>query len=88
MDGKGRAIDNILTERFWRSVKYEEVYLKDYANPREAHYGLSMYHHFYNHERPHQSLDDATPAEIYFGRLLPITNNGGKRSLAPANILS
>lgn len=54
MDGKGRAIDNILTERFWRSVKYEEVYLKDYANPREAHYGLSTYHHFYNHERPHQ----------------------------------
>lgn len=88
MDGKGRAIDNILTERFWRSVKYEEVYLKDYANPREAHYGLSTYHHFYNHERPHQSLDDATPAEIYFGRLLPIINNGGKRSLTLANILS
>jgi putative transposase len=88
MDGKGRAIDNILTERFWRSVKYEEVYLKDYANPREAHYGLSAYHHFYNHERPHQSLDDATPAEIYFGRLLPIINNGGKRSLTSANILS
>lgn len=88
MDGKGRAIDNILTERFWRSVKYEEVYLKDYANPREAHYGFSTYHHFYNHERPHQSLDDATPAEIYFGRLLPIINNGGKRSLTAANILS
>ncbi len=88
MDGKGRAIDNILTERFWRSVKYEEVYLKDYANPREACCGLSTYHHFYNHERPHQSLDDAIPAEIYFGRLLPITNNGGKRSLTSANILS
>jgi putative transposase len=88
MDGKGRAIDNILTERFWRSVKYEEVYLKDYANPREAHYGLSTYHYFYNHERPHQSLDNATPAEIYFGRLLPIINIGGKRSLISANILS
>lgn len=88
MDGKGRAIDNILTERLWRSVKYEEVYLNDYANPREARYGLAAYHHFYNFERLHQSLDYATPAEIYFGRLLPITNNGGKRSLASANILS
>jgi len=88
MDGKGRAIDNILTERLWRSVKYEEVYLNDYANPREAHCGLSTYHHFYNYERPHQSLDDAIPAEIYFGRLLPIINNGGKRSLTSANILS
>lgn len=88
MDGKGRAIDNILTERLWRSVKYEEVYLNDYANPREARHGLSTYHHFYNYERPHQSLDYATPAEIYFGRLLPITNNGEKRSLASANILS
>lgn len=78
MDGKGRAIDNILTERLWRSVKYEEVYLNDYVNPREAYRGLSAYHHFYNHERPHQSLDYATPAEIYFGRLLPIINIGGK----------
>lgn len=78
MDGKGRAIDNILTERLWRSVKYEEVYLNDYANPREARHGLSVYRHFYNHERPHQSLDDATPAEIYFGRLLPIINKEKK----------
>ena len=88
MDGKGRAIDNILTERLWRSVKYEEVYLNDYANPREARSGLSVYHHFYNYKRPHQSLDDATPAEIYFGRLLPIINNGEKRSLASTIILS
>jgi len=88
MDGKGRAIDNILTERLWRTVKYEEVYLNDYANPREARSGLSVYHHFYNHQRPHQSLDDATPAEIYFGRLLPIINNGEKKSLASAIILS
>jgi putative transposase len=78
MDGKGRAIDNILTERLWRTVKYEEVYLNDYANPREARCGLSVYHHFYNHARPHQSLDDATPAEIYFGRLLPIINKEKK----------
>ena len=78
MDGKGRAIDDILTERLWRTVKYEEVYLNDYANPREARCGLSVYHHFYNHVRPHQSLDNATPAKIYFGRLLPIINKEKK----------
>lgn len=66
MDGKGRALDNILTERLWRTVKYEEVYLKDYASPREARQGLTQYLTFYNQERPHQSLDDCTPAEVYF----------------------
>lgn len=88
MDGKGRAIDNIRTERLWRSVKYEEVYLSEYTNPREARRGLARYWHFYNHKRPHQSLDYATPAEMYFGRLLPITINGGKRSLTLPHILS
>jgi putative transposase len=88
MDGKGRAIDNILTERLWRSVKYEEVYLNEYANPRQARQGLAAYWRFYNHERLHQSLAYATPAEVYFGRSLPITNDGGKRSLTSANILS
>jgi putative transposase len=88
MDGKGRAIDNVLTERLWRSVKYEEVYLNDYASPREARRGLTAYWHFYNHERLHQSLDYATPAEVYFGHSLPITNNGETRSLTSANILS
>lgn len=66
MDGKGRAIDNIFTERLWRSVKYEEVYLKDYASPREARQDLGHYLTFYNQERPHQSLDYRTPAEVYF----------------------
>lgn len=66
MDGKGRALDNIFTERLWRSVKYEEVYLKDYASPREARQGLGQYLTFYNQERPHQSLDYRTPAEVYF----------------------
>jgi len=66
MDGKGRALDNILTERFWRTLKYEEVYLHDYANPRQARSGLSSYFDFYNHRRVHQSLDYRTPAEIYF----------------------
>jgi len=65
MDGKGRALDNIFTERLWRTVKYEEVYLKDYASPREARQGLTRYFNFYNFERPHQSLGYQTPAQIY-----------------------
>jgi putative transposase len=68
MDGKGRAIDNIFTERLWRSLKYEEVYIRDYQNVREAREGISKYMNFYNHERPHQSLGYKTPAEVYFGR--------------------
>lgn len=66
MDGKGRALDNIFTERLWRTVKYEEVYLKDYASPREARTGLGTYLNFYNHRRLHQALDYQTPASIYF----------------------
>lgn len=67
MDGKGRALDNIFTERLWRSVKYEEVYLNEYLNPREARNSLTSYLDFYSHRRLHQSLDYATPAEVYFG---------------------
>lgn len=80
MDGKGRAIDNIFTERLWRSIKYEEVYLNEYANPRQARQGLSAYIHFYNHQRVHQALDYATPAEIHFGHLLPLNNKEKKRA--------
>lgn len=65
MDGKGRALDNIFTERLWRTVKYEEVYLHDYAQPREARLGLTRYFDFYNYERPHQALHYRTPAEVY-----------------------
>jgi putative transposase len=68
MDSKGRALDNIFTERLWRTIKYEEVYLKDYATPREARAGLTDYLRFYNEERVHQSLEYHTPAEIYFGK--------------------
>jgi putative transposase len=71
MDGRNRAVDNIFTERLWRSVKYEEVYLHDYASPKEARQGLTRYFTFYNHERPHQSLDYRTPAEVYFGQEVP-----------------
>lgn len=66
MDGKGRALDNIFTERLWRTVKYEEVYLKDYASPREARAAISGYLNFYNHRRLHQALDYQTPAQVYF----------------------
>lgn len=65
MDSKGRALDNIFTERLWRTVKYEEVYLHDYTSPREARHQLSEYFEFYNQRRLHQSLDYHTPAEVY-----------------------
>jgi putative transposase len=65
MDGRGRAMDNVFTERLWRSVKYEEVYLHDYASPREARQGLGNYLTFYNSERPHQALNYLTPVEVY-----------------------
>ena len=66
MDGRGRCRDNIFTERLWRTVKYEEVYLTEYANPREARYGLGHYFPFNNGERPHQALKYQTPAAVYF----------------------
>jgi putative transposase len=65
MDGRGRCMDNIFIERLWRSLKYEEVYLKDYASVAEARAGIDVYFRFYNHERLHQSLDYRTPAGIY-----------------------
>lgn len=70
MDGKGRALDNIFTERLWRTIKYEEVYLHDYLSPKEAHQGLASYFLFYNQRRPHQSLGYLTPSEVYFKNLL------------------
>lgn len=71
MDGRGRALDNVFVERLWRSVKYEEVYLHDYDGVDDARLGQSSYWPFYNHERPHQSLGNQTPAELYFGLGLP-----------------
>lgn len=66
MDGRGRALDNIFTERLWRTVKYEEVYLHEYDSPREARQQLTRYFQFYCHERPHQALHYRTPAQVYF----------------------
>lgn len=68
MDGRGRCMDNIFIERLWRSLKYEEVYLKDYASVAEARTGIEAYFRFYNQERLHQSLDYRTPAVLYTGR--------------------
>jgi len=65
MDGRGRVMDNIFIERLWRSVKYEEVYIHDYADGRAARHGLGRYLRFYNTERPHQALGYRTPAEVY-----------------------
>jgi putative transposase len=67
MDGRGRALDNVFVERLWRSVKYEEVYLKAYATGTECHAGLSSYLRFYCEERPHQALEYRTPGEVYRG---------------------
>ena len=68
MDGRGRAFDNIFIERLWRTLKYEEVYLKDYQTPKEARQSLTDYFRFYNQERPHQALGYKTPNEVYFNR--------------------
>lgn len=66
MDGKGRALDNVFVERLWRSVKYEEIYLKEYMNGQEAFQGLKDYFEFYNQKRPHSSLKGKTPHQVFF----------------------
>lgn len=66
MDGRGRCMDNIFTERLWRSLKYEEVYLKSYESPAEAVTQIGAYFEFYNYQRSHQSLGYKTPADVYF----------------------
>jgi putative transposase len=70
MDGKGRWIDNVFIERLWRSVKYEEVYLRAYANGTEARASLKIYFRFYNERRLHENLNYATPDEVYYANLV------------------
>lgn len=67
MNGRGRALDNIFTERLWRTVKYQEVYLNDYDSPKAARQGIARFLDKYNTYRPHQSLKYLTPAEVYYG---------------------
>ena len=74
MDGVGRCMDNIFVERLWRSVKYEEVYIKDYSEVREAISQIGCYMRFYNDVRLHQALAYQTPAEVYFRRETPVRN--------------
>ncbi len=70
MDGRGRALDNVFVERLWRTVKYEHVYLHEYALVPELEKGLDEYFTFYNQERLHQSLSYQTPAEVHFAQML------------------
>lgn len=72
MDGRGRVFDNIFVERLWRTVKYEDIYIKEYATVPALFTGLSDYFDLYNYERPHQSLDYCTPADVHFAVNAPI----------------
>jgi putative transposase len=76
MDGRGRVMDNIFIERLWRSLKYEEIYLKHHATGADVSDGLTGWFDFYGHERPHQALDNRTPYEVYHG--LPARVNGNR----------
>lgn len=83
-DGRGRATDNVIVERFWRSVKYEDIYLRDYASVGEARIGIGDYIEFYNWERPHQSLEYQTPGEVIKGTQERIGGSRQRLSLARA----
>jgi len=91
MDGRGRALDNIFVERLWRSVKYEDIYLKAYANVGELTTGLDEYFTFFNEERPHQALSYATPNEVYANREgggAKILDKYGSKDLEDAGMLA
>jgi putative transposase len=81
MDGKGRYNDNLFIERLWRTVKYEEVYLKAYQNGRDARVGIGDYFRFYNLERPHQALSYLTPAEVFITSPVEAPDRGMIQSL-------
>jgi len=83
MDGKGSYNDNLFIERLWRSVKYEEVYLKAYQDGSDARIGLGDYFRFYNSERPHRSHSYRTPAEVFTSTTVEPANGGMVESLTP-----
>jgi len=85
MDGKGSYRDNLFIERLWRTVKYEEVYLKAYQDGREAKISIGKYFQFYNTERPHQAMDYRTPAEVYMP-LLAVVESRAQRPLYVAGL--
>ena len=86
MDGKGRYSDNLFIERLWRTVKYEEVYLKAYRVGRDARVAIGDYFRFYNTERPHQSLGYRTPAEVFTLSLVEVAQGGMLESLTTATL--
>ena len=83
MDGKGRYQDNIFVERMWRTVKYEEVYLKVYASVLDAQRGLEDYFRFYNGLRPHQALGYRTPSEVFHGEQEAVAEESNRRRCSP-----
>ena len=83
MDGNGRYQDNIFVERLWRTVKYEEVYLKAYPSVLEAQRGLEDYFRFYNRLRPHQALGYRTPAEVFYGEQKAVAEESKRRRCSP-----
>jgi putative transposase len=81
MDGRGRALDNIMVERFWRSLKYEDIYIKDYCSVEELTKGLKKYIYEYNNKRPHSTFEYHTPQEVYSGKYkIKRAHNNKKRS--------
>lgn len=76
-DGRGRALDNVFVERLWRSVKYEDIYIKDYSQANELESGLTAYFRFYDEDRPHQSLAYRTPGEVHRAGIQAGLNGGG-----------
>ena len=87
MDGKRRYIDNVFVERLWRTVKYEEVYLKAYSNGRGAKTGLDAYFRFYNTQRPHQALGYRTPAEVFNGNSVQSIEHSRMMRWSPSRAL-
>lgn len=83
MDGKGRCIDNIYIERFWRSIKYEEVYLKSYEDVKTARQEIGLYIGWYNQERPHQSLNNQTPNEVFASGIRSVESGDNSLSYPP-----
>ena len=88
MAGRGRALDNVFIERLWRSVKYEDIYLKDYESGADLCYGLERYFDFYDHRRKHQALDYRTPHEVFTASLRTTHGRQTQRSKPPRPTLS
>jgi putative transposase len=85
MDGRGRFRDNIFVERLWRSLKYEEVYLKAYQNVAEARRSIAAYFEFYNHERLHQALGYRAPRQVFEEALRVTSLRRGRKTQVPVN---